>query len=157
MLAVGVLCNEVHHAEAPRIVERHNRTVGELEDDVIVSVGRRGVCGRDAERARHAEVDEERIAGGQIEEQVFSAAAQRLDGLSLEPGGEAFWKRKTKIRTAKQHTRDRLAAHRAFELAADRFDLGEFGHPDIIASPPDPRGRYSCPPLGGLWAVSARR
>jgi uncharacterized membrane protein len=80
--------HQVHRAEAAGVVEGDAGAIVHIKDDMIVLFGRGVVVvpfaqrfaliggRRDEHPARHAEMDEERFAGGEIGEDVFRAAAQ---------------------------------------------------------------------------------
>jgi hypothetical protein len=73
-------------------------------------------------------VDEEHVAGRQVEQEIFSAPAERPDRLSFETRGEAFRKRATEAGAPEQHARYCRPSDRPFEPTPDRFDFGELGH-----------------------------
>ena len=79
--------DEIHRAEAARVVEDDARAIVEAEDDVVVRgelrplvVERRHdqrLAALDAERARHAEVHDQRLAAVERGEQILGAPGQR--------------------------------------------------------------------------------
>ncbi len=88
--------HDLHRAEPARIVEGDHRAVRHVKHDMVVrqkSLDARGDSSRvalssllaqHAERARHAEMHQQHVAGGQIGEQIFGAAAEPADGLALQ-------------------------------------------------------------------------
>ena len=87
--------HELHRAEAARIVEAHRRARRHVEHHmvvrqvlgavVIIRARRRPspAVALDAERARHAEMHHQHVAGRQIGQQIFRAPAEPADGLAL--------------------------------------------------------------------------
>ena len=118
--------DDVHQAKSSRIVEGDDRTVRELEDDVVVSVGRAVIV--EAERAGHAEVDEEHVAGAQVEQEIFPAPAERSDRLSFETRGEAVRKRAAEVGAPQQYACNCLPSHHPLETTPHRFDFRKLGH-----------------------------
>ena len=90
--------NELHHAEAAGVVEGDARARRHVEHHVVVRRAASSAHGnsrpasfrhaalRDAERARHAEMHHQHVAGRQVGEQIFGAPAEPLDRLALRAG-----------------------------------------------------------------------
>src|SRR5215831_9117289 len=85
LLALGA-GDELHHAEATRVVEGDARARGHVEHDVVVGgvlralvivAAGRGLAAprRHAKRTRHAEMHHQHVAGGKVGEQIFGAPA----------------------------------------------------------------------------------
>lgn len=74
---------ELDFAEGSRVVEDDDAVVGEAAPEAGC-VGTEAVVGEDVEVARHAEVDMEVLIGGEVDEDVFSAAADVEDGCAVE-------------------------------------------------------------------------
>ena len=86
--------HELHRAEAARIVEAIAARRSTCETPrgrapmlgalVVIGAGRATpAVALDAERARHAEMHHQHVAGGQIGQQIFGAAAEPVDRLAL--------------------------------------------------------------------------
>ena len=132
--------DELHHAEAARIVEVTMRAVRRhVEHDVVVrsvlravvviAAGRSvAVLLRDPKRARHAEMHQQHVAGGKIGEEILGAAAEPFDRLALEPGGEILRQRPAQIAAPRLDLGEARALHDRLQAAADGLDFGQFGH-----------------------------
>ena len=81
-----------------------------------------------AERARHAEMHQQHLAGRQVGEQILRAPVQALDGRALEPLVEVLRKRKAQVRPALLDPHEARALHHGLQAAAHGFDFGKFGH-----------------------------
>ena len=131
--------DQLHVAEAARIVEGDDRAVRHVEHHMIV---RRELAARvmefagallvaavqHAERARHAEMHQQHLAGRQVREQILGAPVQALDARALEPLVEVLRKRKAQIRPALLDPHEARALHHGLQAAAHGFDFGKFGH-----------------------------
>ena len=107
-----------------------------MEDDVVV----RGALGAlvivdaglgvlaDAERARHAEMHQQHVAGGQIGQQIFGAAAEAFDLLALQPLLEILRHRPAQAAVAHLDLFEARALHGGREPPAHGLDFGKFGH-----------------------------
>ena len=138
--------DQLHVAEAARIVERHHRAVRHVEHHVVVRgklaalvvevARRRGVAlVQHVERARHAEMHQQHLAGRDIRQQVFGAPADAADGLALEPVGEVLRKRKAQVRPARLDAHEARALHHGLQAAAHGFDFGKLGHASLRGQP----------------------
>jgi hypothetical protein len=131
--------DQLHVAEAARVVERHHGAVRHVEHHVVVRrelaarmVEIAGRCGvalvQHMERARHAEMHQQHLAGRDIRQQIFRAPADAADGLTLEPVGEILRERKAQVRPARLDAHETRALHHRLQAAAHGFDLGKLGH-----------------------------
>ena len=100
--------DDLHVAEAARIVESHGRAGRHVKHHMIVravlaarmmELARRGlaVVLEHAERAGHAEMHQQHVARGQVRQQIFGAAAEPGHGLPLQPGDKILLKRKAQV------------------------------------------------------------
>src|SRR5208337_4946924 len=91
--------DEIHKAEAARVVEGDGLSVVEMHNDVVVLrilrafvmefARRRRLRGLDPERARHPKMDDQRFPAVKLEQKIFRAAGKRRNPLSCEALGEA--------------------------------------------------------------------
>ena len=170
--------HELHRAETPGVVEGDDRAVRHVEHDVVVGKMLRtrvvkpaghsaDPVPQHAERARHAEMHQQHVAGGEIGEQVFGAPAEPLDGLAFEPRLEIFRQRPAQIAAARFDFREARTFHDRRKAAAHGLDFGQFRHdrsyPDTAApdrlheqSATAAGGRHSAPRGGALWFCRER-
>jgi hypothetical protein len=87
----------------------------------------------DAERAGHAEVHEQNVTGGEVDREIFRAAADAEHGLALDPPREVLRQRTPQVRPAGIELDDAGALHHRLEAAPHGFDLGELGHENILS------------------------
>jgi hypothetical protein len=131
--------DELHHAEATRVVEGNARARRHVEHDVVVGgvlgalvvvAARHALAapGRDAKRPRHAEMHHQHVAGRQVRKQIFGAPSEALDRLAFEPGGEILRQRPAQVAAVRDDLGEARALHHRRESAAHRFDFGQFGH-----------------------------
>ena len=121
--------HQVHRPEAPRIVEGHDGAGRQAQDDVVVAIERlRRAAVLDAEVAGHAEVHEQRLARGEIGEQVLGPAVQLEDRRARQPGREVGRKRTAQVGAAQDDLVDALADEDGREEPANGFDFGQLGH-----------------------------
>src|SRR6516162_2109183 len=83
---------------------------------------------RGAKRSRHAEMHHQHVAGGQVGEQIFGAAAEPLDPLAFEPGDEVLRQRPAQVAAVRDHLGETRAFHHRRKSAAHGLDFGQFGH-----------------------------
>ena len=92
--------DQLHRAEAARIVEGHRLAVRHVKHHVVVRGALRalvivdaglGVLA-DAERARHAEMHDQHVAGRQIGQQIFRAPAEPFDVLPVSGACRSPWR-----------------------------------------------------------------
>ena len=80
--------DDAEEAEAARVAEAEGAAGGQVEDDVLVRLGRSGAVG-ERQPAAHPEVDDEgpgRRGGGlQMDQEVLAAAADPGDGSAPQP------------------------------------------------------------------------
>ena len=132
--------DQIHHAEAARIVERHHGSARHLEHHVVVQ-SRVGMV--EPARSRHAEMHEQGLVGRQVGEEILAAARQRPRPSAAQPRREASRKRPPQIPAPHQHALEAGAVHHRLELAADRLHFRQFGHCLRISGP-------------GSWSQRAR-
>ncbi len=88
----------------------------------------RGLVLDDAERAGHAEMHQQHVAGGKIGHQIFGAAAEPGHGLAFEARHKIFLEGKPQVFAAGFGFHDFCALHGGLQAAADGLDFGQFGH-----------------------------
>ena len=76
---------------------------------------------------------QQHVAGGQIDGEIFGAAADAEDGLALDPLREVLRQRTPQVRPAGIELDDAGAFHHRLEPATHGFDLGELGHDDVLS------------------------
>ena len=95
---------------------------------------RRGVSMRSARKvSRHPQVNEQRLVGAQIDQQILAAPGDRSDRLTGQTRDEIPGKRAAEVRTTLVDAIDTGAAHRSLEQATYGFDLREFRHTGIVS------------------------
>ena len=124
---------EIHHSEPARIVEDHLRARCQVKDDVVVTIAaghRISGGGRllDPERAGHAEMHHQRLAGRQLRQQVLRAALEAHHRPPCDTRREALRKRGAEIRATELEAVDAGSGHDRRELAPDGLDFWQFGH-----------------------------
>jgi hypothetical protein len=124
------VAEQVHHAEAPRVVEGDGYAVRKCEHDMIVTIADEvtgqspALCiAADPQRSGHPEVHQQRLAGVERNQQVLAAAIDRADPATFESRRKSRRERAAQILASEQHVLDPRTAHRRFEPAADRLDL----------------------------------
>src|SRR5262245_31154991 len=131
--------NELHHAEAARIVEGDAHARRHVEHDVIVSGvlravvvvatrGRLAAPPRHAKRTRHSEMHHQHLVGGKIGEEILGAPAEPLDCFAFEPGHEILGQRPAQIAAVGDDFVKARALHHRPKAAAHSLDFGQFGH-----------------------------
>ena len=70
----------------------------------------------------------ERIARGELEDQIFRASGYGADRLPFQSRGEVGVERVAQGGPANEHAIDALAFHGAAQQAADVFDFGKLWH-----------------------------
>ena len=115
------------------------------------AVDRRARLGLDAERARHAEMHDERPCRRRGRRARYFARRPTRDDLPPgEPLGEAAREGHAQVGAALLDLDDRRALHHRREAAADGFDFGKFGHM-YGANPLARRATIAC--VGTAWAM----
>src|SRR5258706_4263935 len=79
----------------------------------------------DAERAGHAQMHQQHVAGGKIRHQVFGATAQTGHGLARKPRDKVFLERKPQVFSAGLGFYDPLTLHDPVQAAAGGLDIWE--------------------------------
>jgi hypothetical protein len=123
--------NQIHEAEAARIMKAQAKAALGPQQDMIMGLG--DWSGRspwfiDAETARHAEMREPDQAVIEADQQVLAAP---LDVLNLPPGEPFRQSRRqweAQVGTPLLNVRDPLSGQRGEQAAADGFDLGKLRH-----------------------------
>ena len=131
--------NELHKAEAARIVVNNAGASRELEGDMVM----RGILSPsanprhalheapgvfDAKRSRHAEMHDEEVRAVEIGDEIFGAAPEPFDAAAGEALSETLRKGKPQIRPPLVDSGKPRSDHGRFEPQADRFDFGQFRH-----------------------------
>ena len=137
--------HQLHRAEAARIVEGDPGAVRHVKDHMIVGgvlrlrmmifagharaavMGHANVMG-DAERSRHAQMHQQHIAGGEIDQEIFGTAADPGDGLALQPCREVGRQRPAQIAPARLHGLEARALHDGLEAPPHRLDFRKLRH-----------------------------
>ena len=113
-------------AESPRIVIAQQRAVVEYDIDMVVRpAGRRVV--EDAERSRHAEVNEQGRSTC-VKQQILAAAIDALDRASPHAGVEVCGNRPAQSRVVYVDPNHAPARDMRRDSTPGRFDFGEFRH-----------------------------
>src|SRR6185437_738768 len=131
--------DHLHVAEAARIVEDHGRARGHVKHHMIMGMVLAArmmelawrllvVLPEDTKRARHSQMHQQHVAGGEIDHQIFGAAAESGDGLALEPCHEVLLERKPQILAPRLDLDELGTLHRRLQSAADGFDFRQFRH-----------------------------
>ncbi len=115
-----------HGAEAARVAQAHQLAVGQHEVEVVVFLGRGGVR-EDAQAAAHAQVQDER-AVVELDEQVFRAALQAMDGLAAQEFGQVFGNGPAQAGVADDDVADGLMQQVRRDAAQRGLDFWQFGH-----------------------------
>ena len=113
-------------AETARIAIAKHRSVVERDVDVIVQRARRGTA-PDAQRARHAEMHEQR-AVARVEQQVLAPALDAVDHRAFESLREIGGNRPAQPRVVHVDSHDAPSDHVRRYTAPGRFDFRKFGH-----------------------------
>ena len=138
-LGQGCARHEIHETEAPRVVIDDPRSALDMKHDMVMrrdparlmnEFALEGALSavHDGETARHAKMHDQRLAGGEVGDQIFGPPPQRGEGLPFEPLDEPFGKRKAQIRPPLFHPDQAAAFHDGREAAPDGFDFGQLGH-----------------------------
>ena len=77
-----------------------------------------------AERARHAQMHQQDVAGGKVRQKVFGAATKARHRLSGQSGREIPLERKAQVFAPDFHFRDPASLHDRLQAAADCLDFG---------------------------------
>ena len=133
--------DEVHEAEAARVVIGHRGAVRHRHDDVVVlrcaqrpvevEIPRRQVGAvrhRHIEAPAHPEMHDQGLAGIEPGGEVLGPPCQIDDGCSREALGEALREGEAQVRAPQDHAGETGADHGGTKPAADGFDFGQFGH-----------------------------
>jgi hypothetical protein len=145
--------HQFHRTEAARIVKRHARTGPQMKYHVIVGevllplmvvtaeviVVVFGLAKKNMKRSGHTEMHEQDVARGQIDQQIFGAAAEARHLFALQPLRKVLGQRPAQIGAPNLDPRDAFAVHGGFEPAANRFDFRKLGHL-LALGPPLQRG-----------------
>jgi hypothetical protein len=128
-----ILLEELPRPEAAHIAISHGSPRVERERRPAVRVLGELPVGRVAERAGHAQVDDERPSAREPPEQVLAAPLERHDPLADERArDEAGVDRPGETRVDDLGPLDRGALEHGRQPAADRLDLGKLRHPAIV-------------------------
>ncbi len=143
--------HQLHGAEAARIIEGDPGAIRHVKDHVIVGgvlrlrvmifagharagvvfgadvLGDANVLG-DAKRSRHAQMHQQHIAGGEIDQEVFGAAADSGDRLALQPRREVGRQRPAQIAPARLHVSKRAPCMTGSRPAPHRLDFRKLRH-----------------------------
>ena len=99
---------------------------------VVAALRRPGTSNR-SKRSRHPEVDHQRVARREIDQQILRTAAHLAHRSPFQTSDEIAAQRIAQIGSSGEHPRDPTASHRAAQLAPGVFDLRELGHALTIA------------------------
>src|SRR5579883_2342402 len=96
----------------------------------MVKLARRALPARfaDPKRARHAEMHQQHVAGGEAGQQIFGAAAEAGDGLAVQASRKILLKGKAQVPAAGFRLDDPGALHDRLQAAPDGLDFRQFGH-----------------------------
>ena len=131
--------HQQHEAEAARIVEGDAGAGRHVKHDVVVrpvvrarmvEVARRLVAlplGH-PERAGHAEMHQQHVAGGEVGEQVFRPPPEPGDAAPLQPLDELPGQRPAQVGAARLDPHEARALHHGLQPAPDGLDFGQLGH-----------------------------
>eukprot|EP01036_Dinobryon_divergens_P008382 gene8383-biopygen7448 len=104
-----------------------------LEDARLVDVAIRCV---DKETTAHAQMHDQRLAGGEIGHEILGPARKRQDRLADEPLDKAIGKRKAQVRPPLLDLFEPRPNHGRFQPAAHGLDFGQFRHGGSFNSRP---------------------
>ena len=146
MLIQRVGGDEVHVAEAARVVEGDQRAGLGLEHDMgvlrirrlrEVEVARpsRRACAGDLEAAAHAQVHHQGLAAVERRQQVLRAPFQSLDARAGQPLDETLGQRKAQVRAARLDAGQPRAGQDGLKAPAHGLDLGKLGHGAMHSAP----------------------
>ncbi len=93
---------------------------------VLIKIVRAGRGNHHA--ARHAKVDQQRVAAIQIDQQIFRPPPQGRHRTSGQTFGQALRERAAQVGAADQDLRKRRAHQNRLQASANGFNLGKFGH-----------------------------
>lgn len=127
--------HQIHRAKAAGVIEGHARAALQIKHHMVMFRRcRMGVMERTQNRAgnqhppRHAQMDQQAFPAGQIGQNVFRPAAQRLDPCAGQALGHAGWKGPAQIGAVDLRLKNKAARHHRLQPATDGFNLGQFGH-----------------------------
>ena len=129
---------QVHRAETPCVIEGDARPAPHVQDHMVM-LFRRGVVvvkfsdlGAGYQHpARHAQMDQKRLAGGEVGQDVFRPPPKGVDPCAGQPLGHARRKGPAQIGAVYLCLPDHLTLHHRHKTTADGFNLGQFGHGDL--------------------------
>lgn len=126
-----------HEAEAAGIVEDEPARIIEREDHMIMCAKPRHImvetprrlasrCMLDEEPAAHPQMDDQRLAGGKRQQEVFRPPVRRPDHRTGEALGKADGKRKTQVRAVERCALDAPALEMGRKTTTDGLDFRQF-------------------------------
>ena len=122
--------HEIERAEPPCVVERKAMPLVGLHQEVIVLLQ----FGRvDPPTARHAEMEDQRVAAIRGDRPVLRAAAEAGDASPRQPLSKIFGKRSAKVRAARLDARQLPPVEHSGKAADRRFDFGKLRHKPRMA------------------------
>ena len=112
---------------------KDNVIVGRVPRPFVVIAAERvfAAAAKNVQRARHAKVHDEHVAGLKIDEKIFRPPADGGHVLAFEPPREILWQRPTQIAAVHLDLGVTRAFHHWLETAAHRLDFGKFWHRSI--------------------------
>jgi len=116
---------EIDGAEPTGIVEHDHELLVRLEKEMVV---RAELIRIDAPLARHAEVEDHRVAAVGVDQPIFAAAAEASDSRAGHPLAEPFRKRPPEIRAARLYAPQFAAEKNLLKPAYGGFDFRKFWH-----------------------------
>src|SRR5215472_12685795 len=140
----------IEQPETARVVEADDGAVVESQDDMVVRCVRQ-ICRAGRDPSGHAEMEQQEPVRVELDQNVFSAPAERADACAVELRGERGWKRSPQIRPAQLGMQNAATAHFKREAAPDRLDLRQFGHGASMPEEVRVRGSYG----GSNWRIMA--
>src|SRR5262249_44111846 len=102
------------------------------------------------ERARHAEMHDQHLAGRELGEQIFGAPAKLLDGRPDEAPPEIVRQRPAQVLAVGPDREERSVHHRGRQAPPHGFDLGQFRH--VYTPSGDFPSCDSAPRARALWS-----
>src|SRR3974390_2087218 len=150
--------HELHHPEAPRIVEGNERPRRHVKlhmvmremswPRVIIPARRmRAALLRNVKRAGHAEVHDQHFARREIGEQIFCAPVEPLNALALQALHEIRRQRPAQIAALRLDLGEARALHDRLQSAANGLDFGQLGHVAALLGSTD-IASLACPRYG---------
>ena len=116
-------------AEAPRIAEAQPQTAVELEGEMLMGLGR-PVGARHRQTAAHPEMDHQRLAALEIDEQVLRTPPQPLDPPAGHTGGESAGDRHAQAPVAHLDGFDPPPDEMRLQAELQDLDFGQLRHGD---------------------------